>query len=465
MPAQSHQFYLVRISSDTKRGAIEQNSRPSFFLITIASFIREKALGNYVLVDTRFITPQPEQLPHFDIFIIEADQHHLNETKDFFEQAIRSNPNARLFFIGQGPTAVPMFFLQLTENGSKGYIVRGEPEEIILETLETNTPPSEFDSKKIYQAKGFHHFPAMNFTTEQLQNYQYIFPIKMNKKISWGHVLATRGCPHTCSFCTNMIRESYGVNFRTKNITTLIKELNHLKHQGVNVVAFADDDLTADAVFLENLCDEMISCDLQLHWSAHARIDECNPKLLKKMKKAGCSLLRFGIESGSEKTLKYFNKTKAPKDWFEQTKTIINSCKKEDIQTVGLFIIGAPGEQWSDIKQTLNLIFETPFNLIQLHIFTPFQDTVESRKLKVSNVVQNSYYNPNAGEFSPLGKAKIRFIYMGVYIGFYLHPLRLISTVRNYGEFFIKNYKIFLVLVTSLFKVCSLSLLGNKSET
>lgn len=74
--------------------------------------------------------------------------------------------------------------------------------------------------------------------------------------------------------------------------------------------------------------------------------------LLKKMKRAGCDRLDFGIESGNEEILKIIKKgiTK------EQAIKAVEMAKKADLKTSSFFILGHPYETVNSIKDTVDLL-------------------------------------------------------------------------------------------------------------
>ena len=75
-------------------------------------------------------------------------------------------------------------------------------------------------------------------------------------------------------------------------------------------------------------------------------------KLLDKMKKAGCVLLNYGVESGSGSILESMGKPYSAKD----AETVIKNTSKAGIDVVLNFIVGYPGETEDDFQKTLDFI-------------------------------------------------------------------------------------------------------------
>ena len=99
----------------------------------------------------------------------------------------------------------------------------------------------------------------------------------------------------------------------------------------------------------------MINSDFNFSWMCNSRVDCADEELLKWMKKAGCYLIKFGIESGNQKILDNLKKDIS----LEDAKKIILLCRKLGIETVAHFIIGNPG----DTKETINDTIEFAITL------------------------------------------------------------------------------------------------------
>ncbi|MCB0371020.1 MAG: radical SAM protein, partial [Bdellovibrionales bacterium] len=311
-----------------------------------------------------------------------------------------------------------------------------------------------------HRFEDFENSPPISYLSSEVDFYQYVFPIKINQRLKWGHILATRGCPHHCSFCTHLIRESYGSIMRHKNVGTIISEIKMLSSQGVNVIAFADDDLTGDIPFLKNLCSQLIESGLNISWTAHARIDECNEEILSLMKKSGCSLIRFGLESGSEEVLSFYNKTRSPQKWWKQANSIIKICNSLDIQVLGLFILGSPKDNFKTHLHTALKAITSGLDLIQLHFYTPYEDTiVHLRSQTHKEITELDHYSWNFNNHSQSSKAMVQFFYVLIYILFYLNPFRFLKSIKNYFSFILHNMELatglvksYLLILTQMFR-------------
>jgi len=82
------------------------------------------------------------------------------------------------------------------------------------------------------------------------------------------------------------------------------------------------------------------------------------------MKKSGCKVIYFGIESANERILEYYNK----KITLSQSQRAVRNAKKAGLNVIGTFIVGAPTESESEIKKTLSFAQKLDIDFPQFNI-------------------------------------------------------------------------------------------------
>ncbi len=97
------------------------------------------------------------------------------------------------------------------------------------------------------------------------------------------------------------------------------------------------------------------------------RADRVNEMLLMKMKKAGCYLVAFGIESGNEDILKRINKGES----LQQIVQAIGWAKKYHIKTEGFFILGNLGDNKKTMQDTIDFAKRLDLDIAQFQVFIP----------------------------------------------------------------------------------------------
>ncbi len=185
------------------------------------------------------------------------------------------------------------------------------------------------------------------------------------------HCLTTsRGCPYTCSFCSD--RKLWGGKVRRRSVENVIAELKHLQQNyKVDVVDFSDGTFTYDRKYVEAFCRAVIENDINLKWRCTARYDNLDPDLLKLMKSAHCAGLYLGAESGSDRILGAMDK----KITAQQIKSISKMVRDAGLDTVTAIIIGFPDETREDIEATLDLMRHLQTDIFDVSSFIPLPGT------------------------------------------------------------------------------------------
>ena len=156
----------------------------------------------------------------------------------------------------------------------------------------------------------------------------------------WEYPLLTsRGCPYRCSYCS--MPKIMGNRWRSHTPTRVIEELQHAKKKYYSTsFTVVDDNFTLNSKRAEEICDLLISEEINLPWNCQngIRADQIGDNLAKKMRRSGCRYIWIGIESGDEKLFETINKGEKLKD----IEKGIRHLKQAGIQVGGFFITGLP---------------------------------------------------------------------------------------------------------------------------
>jgi radical SAM superfamily enzyme YgiQ (UPF0313 family) len=185
----------------------------------------------------------------------------------------------------------------------------------------------------------------------------------------FSFVVPSRGCPNQCIFCIKHVTYQYGVRLRSTD--NIMKELWKLKKLGVNNVNMYSDLFTTNRKQVMELCKAMIEQNIKMKWFCNSRVDFVDLEMLTMMKKAGCWLIAWGLESGSEKVLKNARKGIVP----EQGMKALALARKAGIKNWGYFIIGLPGETVDTIRETIDFSKKLPLDFALFHIAAPYPGT------------------------------------------------------------------------------------------
>lgn len=296
--------------------------------------------------------------------------------------------------------------------------------------------------------------PMIPFTKKTLQAYNNLIPLPVLKRIIWGRLFTSYGCPNNCIFCTQVIRETYGRNHRTRSIPLIIKELEYLKSIGANIIEFSDDNFTASKKHLFSICKSIIQNNINIPWGAHARVDDLSYESLSLMKQAGCIFIRCGIESGSEPIIAALKKTNSPLAWKQQARKVFKLAKELGITTVINVILGSPGEKESDLKKTKELIFELEPDILQIHSFCPYPGSIAYTDLnkKLSDYELAEMYHHDTFKFcdDPQIAKKIQ---KEIFTGFLLRISYIYKSIIKFGPYYVLNPEKTFPLIKSLFNI------------
>jgi len=256
------------------------------------------------------------------------------------------------------------------------------------------------------------------------KGYDMIYPINMFKRVKWGHIMASRGCPHKCVYCA--IRVSYGNAYRKRSVSNLIKEIEYLLSKGVNAVNFVDDNFVTDSRRITDLCLEIIRKKLKFKWLCQTRPGSINYKLAKLMKKAGCSTVCLGIESGNNRILNLLNRQVSVKMISET----FAALKRAGIWSVAYILIGNPTETEREINETYRLLKKLKPRLLQVAFFTAYPNSTFFNSLRPEiqkKIVGSSHYDRFLVNFSNMSDESLMKCQKKFYFSYLLNPVFLLS--------------------------------------
>lgn len=183
-------------------------------------------------------------------------------------------------------------------------------------------------------------FPARDL----LKNEIYISPDTGNPLTV---VHGNRGCPAHCIFCPAGVISGFRVRYRTpQNIVDEIEEC--IERYGIREFLFHGDTFTMNKNWVVELCDLIIERGLDIRWGCNSRVDTMCDERAAAMKRAGCWVVAFGVETGSQMLLDKMLKNAT----LEDAETAFAVCKRNGICTHAFFVVGLPWETEETLEQT-----------------------------------------------------------------------------------------------------------------
>ena len=268
----------------------------------------------------------------------------------------------------------------LRESPHLDFIIRNEPEASVgalANALESGNGPQGLLGISFREENGeiFHNqarpfindldkmpFPAWHL----LDLEKYRLPLTGDKFL----ILAPlRGCPYPCIFCT--ARTYYGKKIRRKSVPRTISEIEKgMKDFNIHQFFIWADTFTADRGYVIEFCTNILKKDLHIGWTCNSRVDTVDEILLNTMKRAGCWMISFGIESGDQTILEKCGK----KTTVEQCRNAVRMAKTAGIRTAAHFVLGLPGETPRTLEKTIKLALELDPEVVQFYCAVPFPD-------------------------------------------------------------------------------------------
>ncbi len=190
------------------------------------------------------------------------------------------------------------------------------------------------------------------------------------KNVKVAHVMASRGCPYGCIFCSTSY--FWGRRVRFRSAEDVVGEVKFLAEKyGIRKIAFMDDELTASRVFINEFIKKLREHKLDLEFSCGSRVDHVDRELLKSMMEIGFKAIYFGVESSSQESLKRIGKKLTIDSVIKSFKLV----KELGLYHVGTFVLGFPWETLDDMERTVKFAIKLDPTYAQFTVATPYPGT------------------------------------------------------------------------------------------
>jgi len=159
-----------------------------------------------------------------------------------------------------------------------------------------------------------------------------------------------------------------------------------------------------------------------------------NKEILKKMYKAGCRKIEFGVESGSQRILDNVLRKGIR---IEQAGKAIKEAKESRILTYVFFMMGSPTETIEDIKKTVDFINKTKPDEITISITTPLPGTYLytsfTQKIKeLQKWEEYDYYKGGSLNLSNIPLWELKLIRRLILLKFYFKPEKFKFVLQHF---------------------------------
>ncbi|MBK9385518.1 MAG: B12-binding domain-containing radical SAM protein [Planctomycetes bacterium] len=165
-------------------------------------------------------------------------------------------------------------------------------------------------------------------------------------------ILATRGCPYQCSYCSSPTM--WTTRWYPRNPIDVVDEIAHYK-QTYGATNFPFQDLTAiiKKDWIVQFCNEIIDRKLDIVWQfpSGTRCEVIDDEVAELLYRSGGRHLAFAPESGSEVTRELIKKRM-------KTESLLNAVEasvRHKLNVTAFFVIGFPHDKKEHIRDTVRL--------------------------------------------------------------------------------------------------------------
>lgn len=211
--------------------------------------------------------------------------------------------------------------------------------------------------------------------------------------------ITSRGCPYHCIFCSASVMA--GGRYRMRSAPNVIDEVVFLANQGRTRMNFSDDTMTASTKRLGAICDLLARLNLKIQWLCESRVDVLTPEILQRMRSLGCSIIQFGVESGSQEVLDLIQK----RITIAQVEKAVKSAFQSGYENIICsFMIGHPFDTEDTVRESIQFAanLQSAYGVeVRFHVCTPYPGThlvLHKEELGVQLVSENyedyNFFNP-----------------------------------------------------------------------
>ena len=367
-------------------------------------------------------------------------------------------PETKVIMGGVHATLLPE---EVLSNSAVDFVVMGEGEYSSLDLI------SGFDPQNIkgvgFKREGrivinppreimpdINSFPMLAYDLLPMDRY-YSASGSYKRKPSFG-MITSRGCPGRCTFCKGNI---LGETIRFRSAEKIIEEIEFLqKNYNIKDITFYDDTFTSSKQRVNDFCDLLFERKINLSWCCFSRVDTVNLAILKKMKKAGCYQIMYGVESADPQILANIKK----RITLEKVEETVAATKEAGIEIRLAFMLGNPGETEETIKKTIKYAIYLDPDLVSFNITTPYPGTEMFEWAEKNNYLIHKKWSEYdlsqpVMELPSISKDKVLKYYKKAHRQFYLRPsyiLKRLLKMRNFEDFK-RNFRPFVSLLKFTF--------------
>lgn len=430
---------------------------PNIYELTMAAYVREHGCAvSYIDCVNAGLSMSEllKALAQEDVCLIWTVNLSLQNDVKVSEMIHDQYPQMPVLFLGPGST----YFRKEVLSNDFNIVVRGEPEETVIELLDAIEAGMLQESlpgilgvsyrdaggsmrhtgmRPLMKSLDHLPLPARDLTKVDYRNAKL-------KRAPYTTMVTSRNCPFKCIYCVpsslTFAREiEFRDNFHRKptisfrSVEKVDEELRTLHEQGYKAVGFMDDNFIWTEERTLAICASLKRYGLV--WGCQARVDAITEPIARALGESNCGYVDLGIESFNDEILNYINKGITSRQIYEA----IGLLKKYHVPIKLNILIGtSPLETEETIEETIRQAKRMKVDQLMINIVSPFPGTKFYDMAKENGWIEGGEYRPTDVQRSSilnyphLSAKKMEQLLFRSNLSYFLSPVFIIHHISKY---------------------------------
>jgi anaerobic magnesium-protoporphyrin IX monomethyl ester cyclase len=183
------------------------------------------------------------------------------------------------------------------------------------------------------------------------------------------NLVSSRGCPYQCNWCARPI---WGKHYHAQSPHATAQQMLHLKQAYIpDRVWFADDIFALSAQWTNDFADAVEDLGARIPFKMQSRCDLMTRATVSALRRAGCEEVWMGAESGSQRVLDAMDKGIRVEHIYQARENLA----RHGIRACFFLQFGYPGEDWTDIEQTITMVRQAAPDDVGVSVSYPLPGT------------------------------------------------------------------------------------------
>lgn len=337
----------------------------------------------------------------------------------------------------------PLHFMDegvIRANPELDYILRGEVEATILSFVESEDR-SRISGITYLDNDELIRNPSENVAVDLdtlpiparhlIDNSVYRSPESRNPLTT---IITSLGCPYKCIFCS--VPAMTGTSVRYRSPEKVVEEIEQcMKVHEIREFLFHADTFTLNKNWVIRLCQLIVQKQLDIRWGCNSRVDSIDEERLIWMKRAGCWVIGFGVETGNDEHLTAIKKRATG----DQAREAVRLCRKHDVRSHTFLTFGYPWDTHETIQELIDFAVELDSDFFDFNVVFPLPGTeldslVSNRNLVIRERLSNGGYAVGAVSTESLSPEELEQWRRKALWKMYLRPHYIARTLFNAGS-------------------------------